>query len=431
MKKLFALLLSLAMVFAMAACGDTASNNEGGGNSNAGNADTGGEEGGDTAGIAAGDLQIGLICIHDENSGYDLAHIDGLRTACSELGIDESQITMRINIPETEECYDAAIQLADAGCDIIFSDSYGHQSYMALAAQDYPEVTFVACTGDQAATSGISNLKNIFPYTYESRYVSGVVAGMKLKELMDAGTVTDPYVGYVGAFPYAEVVCGYTAFLLGIQSQVPEAHMDVQYTNSWYDPVAEGEAANALMARGCVIIGQHADSTGAPSAVQAALESGTVAYSVGYNIDMLSVAPEAALTSAQNNWSVLYQATLEKFIAGEEIPADYATGCADGAVMISALGPSCAEGTQEKVDEVWAGIADGSLKVFDTSTFTVGGETVTEYEVNFSIIDFNTGTVIYEGPTENVISDGVFQESVYRSAPYFDLRIDGITELNS
>ena len=254
---------------------------------------------------------------------------------------------------------------------------------------------------------------------------------MKLKELMDAGTVTDPKVGYVGAFPYAEVVCGYTAFLLGIQSVVPEAYMEVQYTNSWYDPVAEGEAANILMADGCVIIGQHADSTGAPSAVQEAQDKGTVAYSVGYNIDMLSVAPTAALTSAQNNWSVLYKATLEKFIAGEEIPADYATGHANNAVMISALGESCAEGTQEAVDAAWAGIDDGSLKVFDTSKFTVGGQTVTEYEVNFSIIDFATGDVVFEGPTENVIADGAFQESVYRSAPYFDLRIDGITELNN
>ena len=204
-----------------------------------------------------------------------------------------------------------------------------------------------------------------------------------------------------------------------------------RYTNSWFDLAGEAEAANTLMARGCVIIGQHADSTGAPSAVQDAQEKGTVAYSVGYNIDMLSVAPTAALTSAQNNWSVLYQATLEKFMAGEEIPADYATGHANNAVMISTLGESCAEGTQEAVDAAWAAIDDGSLKVFDTSKFTVGGQPVTEYDVNFSIIDFESGDVVFEGPTENVISDGAFQESVYRSAPYFDLRIDGITELNN
>ena len=421
MKKFLALLLAMVMSLSLAACGgsdteDTTTTTD----------DTATEE------SAASDVKIGLICVHDVNSGYDAAHIEGLTAACEELGIDvDSQVVFKYNIAEDQNCYDAAVDLAEQGCNIIFSDSYGHQTYMLQAARDYSDITFVSCTGDQAGVAGLDNFKNIFPYTYESRYVSGVVAGMKLKELMDAGTVTDPKVGYVGAFPYAEVVCGYTAFLLGIQSIVPEAHMDVQYTNSWYDPVAEGEAANTLMARGCVIIGQHADSTGAPSAVQEAQDKGTVAYSVGYNIDMLSVAPTAALTSAQNNWSVLYKATLEKFIAGEEIPADYATGHANNAVMISALGESCAEGTQEAVDAAWAGIDDGSLKVFDTSKFTVGGQTVTEYEVNFSIIDFATGDVVFEGPTENVIADGAFQESVYRSAPYFDLRIDGITELNN
>ena len=422
-KKILALLLTLVMALSLTACGGQEETS-----------DTPADEGGETSQGETADIKVGLICVHDQNSGYDVAHIDGLTAACEALGIDPTdtnQVVFKYNVAENQACYDAAVDLAEQGCDIIFSDSYGHQPYMLQAAREYEDITFVSCAGDQAGVSGLDNFKNIFPYTYESRYVSGVVAGMKLKELMDAGTVTDPKVGYVGAYPYAEVVCGYTAFLLGIQSIVPEAYMEVQYTNSWFDLAGEAEAANTLMARGCVIIGQHADSTGAPSAVQDAQEKGTVAYSVGYNIDMLSVAPTAALTSAQNNWSVLYQATLEKFMAGEEIPADYATGHANNAVMISTLGESCAEGTQEAVDAAWAAIDDGSLKVFDTSKFTVGGQTVTEYEVNFSIIDFESGDVVFEGPTENVISDGAFQESVYRSAPYFDLRIDGITELNN
>ncbi len=423
MKKYLAMLLALVMTLSLAACGGE-------------KAEEPAKEEPAAATEPAADVKIGLICVHDENSGYDVAHIDGLKAACEALGIDvASQVIMKYNIPEDETCQDAAEQLADDGCTIIFSDSYGHQMYMMAAAEAYPDVTFVSCTGDMAAASGLTNYKNIFPYTYESRYVSGVVAGMKLKELMDAGTVTDPYIGYVGAFPYAEVVCGYTAFLLGIQSIVPEAHMDVQYTNSWYDPVAEGEAANALMAKGCVIIGQHADSTGAPSAVQAALDAGTVAYSVGYNIDMLSVAPTAALTSAQNNWSVLYKATLEKFIAGEEIPTDFATGIADGAVMISALGESCAEGTQEAVDAAWAGIKDGSLKVFDTSKFTCQPATDGSYTVDADGHVTSAFGLDADGDFVNdngeAIVDGAFVESVLRSAPYFSLRIDGITELNN
>ena len=438
MKKIIALLMACMLILGLAACGSPDTTGTG---APAGNEAAPTEAGATNPAAAApegaaSDVKIGLICVHDENSGYDAAHIDGLKAACAELGIDfNSQVILKTNIPEDEVCGDMAIELAEAGCGIVFSDSYGHQTYMQQAASEYPDVTYVACTGDMAAVSGLSNLKNMFPYTYESRYVSGVVAGMKLKEMLDAGTITDPYVGYVGAHPYAEVVCGYTAFLLGIQSIVPEAHMDVQYTSSWYDPVAEAEVANALMSRGCVIIGQHDDSTGAPSAVQAAKDSGKEVYSVGYNIDMLSVAPTAALTSAQNNWSVLYKAALEKFIAGEEIPTDIAYGSADNAVMISALGASCAPGTQEAVDAAWAGIKDGSLKVFDTATFTCQPSTDGSYQVDAdghvtSAFGLDTNGDWVNDAGEAIV-DGAFQESVLRSAPYFSLRIDGITELNN
>ena len=369
-------------------------------------------------------LKVGIILVHDENSGYDMAHITGVKTAAEKLGLSQDQLIFKYNIAEDETCYDTAVDLAEQGCHIIFSDSYSHQSYMMQAAAEYPDKIFVACTGDTAAYEPIPNVVNVFPYTFESRYVSGVVAGMKLKELLDSGAATDPYVGYVGAFPYAEVVSGYTAFFLGVQSIVPEAHMDVQYTNSWYDPTAEAEAANALIAKGCVLISQHADSTGAPSAIQAQLDAGKVCYSVGYNIDMLSVAPTAALTSAQNNWTVLYYPILEKMISGDVMPADLAVGAKNDGVMISPLGESCAAGTQEKVDEVWAALKDGSLNVFDTSKFTVGGEKVT----SFLALDMDGD---YAGDIGEAISDGVFHESTLRSAPYFSLRIDGITELTN
>lgn len=98
-------------------------------------------------------------------------------------------------------------------------------------------------------------------------------------------------IGYVGAYNYAEVVSGYTAFFLGIRSIVPNVTMEVMYTNSWFDIDKEGAAAEALVAKGCVIIGQHADSTGAPAAVQKLQDAGTICYSIGYNIDMLPTAP--------------------------------------------------------------------------------------------------------------------------------------------
>ncbi|MDD3921788.1 MAG: BMP family ABC transporter substrate-binding protein [Eubacteriales bacterium] len=418
MKKVIALLLVLVLAFAVAACQPAA----------APAAEA--EEPAllpptatplprkDLAPIAADAIKVGVILVHDENSGYDMAHIDGVTGACKALGIPDANLIMKTNIPEDETCYDTAVDLAEQGCNIIFSDSYSHQSYMMQAAAEYPDIIFVACTGDTAARERITNAVNIFPHTYQSRYLSGVVAGMKLKELMDAGTVTDPYVGYVGAYPYAEVVSGYTAFFLGVRTVVEGAHMDVQYTNSWYDPTAEAEAANALISKGCVIIGQHADSTGAPSAVQAAKDGGKVVYSVGYNIDMLAAAPTAALTSAQNNWVALYTPILQVAINGGQMPADLAATIANDGVMISQLGPECAAGTQEAVDAVTADLKSGARHVFDVSTFTVGDKAISSYNTVYG----------YEGV--EMIADGYFHESEFRSAPCFDIRIDGITELN-
>ncbi len=376
-----------------------------------------------TAG-AEEDFKVGLILVHDENSGYDMAHIDGMKAAQQALGLRDDQIIYKYNIPETEACYDNAVDLAEQGCKLIISNSYGHQSYMMQAAAEYPEITFVAATGDTAWKEPVDNVANFFPHTYESRYVSGVVAGMKLKELLDNGKAKDPYVCYVGAYPYAEVVSGYTGFFLGVRSIVPDAHMDVQYTNSWYDPKAEAEAANALIARGCVIIGQHADSTGAPSAIQAAKDSGKTVYSVGYNIDMLAVAPTAALTSAQNRWGALYTPTIEKAMKGEKIPTDFSVGYANDAVQISPLGPEVAEGTQEAVDKAIAGIIDGSLNIFDTANFTVGGEKIT----TFLALDTDGD---WAGDEGEAIENGIFMESKLISAPYFSLCIDGITELTN
>ena len=373
---------------------------------------------------SADDFKVGVILVHDENSGYDQAHIEGVLGAAERLGLSADQIIFKYNIPESEECTDSAIDLAEQGCKLIISDSYGHQAYMMQAASEYPDVHFIAATGDTAWKEDMDNVSNMFPHTFESRYVSGVVAGMKLKELMDAGTVTDPHIGYVGAYPYAEVVSGYTGFFLGIRSIVPEAYMDVQYTNSWYDPNAEAAAAEALISRGCVIIGQHADSTGAPSAIQAAQDKGAVVYSVGYNIDMRAVAPTAALTSAQNCWVELYTPMIEAAMKGEALPKDYSVGYAHDGVQISDLGESCAPGTQEAVDAAIAAIKDGTLHVFDTSTFTMGGEPVTSWFALDTDGDWTPDS-------EEAIADGYFHESEVISAPYFSIRIDGINELTN
>ena len=426
MKKYLAVLLAVCFIFCLAACGNKPTEN--------GDVpDNQGEVAPDNQGEVTpdngentenADLKIGLILLGDENEGYTYAHIKGIQESAKTLGLSDDQLVWKYSIPEDATCTETALDLVDQGCNLIISNSYGHQSFMEEAASQNPEVTFVAMTGDTAAKSGLDNFCNAFTHVFESRYVSGVVAGMKVAELIADGKLTDKNydganvkIGYVGAYPYAEVVSGYTAFFLGIQSIVPNVTMEVSYTNSWFDITMEAAAADALMADGCVIIGQHADSTGAPSAVQAAYEKGNVAYSIGYNVDMLSVAPDAALTSATNNWAVYYTYAFGAMLKGEKIKTDWAEGFTSDAVAITDLGKSCAEGTAEKVAEVEKQLHDGTLHVFDTSKFTVGGEHLDSYDKSYG----------FEG--NELIKDGYFHESELRSAPAFDIRIDGIKEL--
>ena len=440
MKKILALLLACVMLFALVACSAPAEDEDVQEPAENGEPAEGGEEEGTEelslsdkinaslenpvatdaikAAVEDGSFKIGVVLLHNENIGYDYAHIQGIKGAQEALGLSDDQIIWKYDVPEDEQCADAAADLAEQGCNIVFADSFGHESHIMQIAEEYPEVLFCHASGQSAATSTLPNFVNYFTKIFESRYVSGVVAGMKLKELMDAGTVEDPYVGYVGAYPYAEVVSGYTAFFLGVQSIVPEAHMDVQFTNSWADQTAEAEAANALMAKGCVIISQHADTTGAPSAVQAAYESGETVFCVGYNVDMLSAAPDAALTSAQNNWVEAYKAIIEAAMKGEPVARNTAFGYDNAGVQISELGPNCAEGTAEKVAEVEAALKNGDLHVFDASKFTVGGENLDSYTTSYG----------FDGL--ELIWDGYFHESELLAAPLFDIAVDGITKLN-
>lgn len=433
MKKLFTLLMVLTMIMALAACAKDEATTDDMYDKEA-SEEQSEKEATDEAKEeeATSKVKVGIILVHDENTGYDYAHIQGIKAAAAAVGFTDDQVIWKYNISEDEKAYDTATDLVEQGCTYIFSDSYGHQSYMLQAASENEDVVFVSMTGDTAALSGLPNFKNAFNYTYESRYVSGVVAGMKLAELVENGEVGDSNmdengdikIGYVGAYPYAEVVSGYTGFYLGVKSIVNNVVMDVTYTNSWYDPTAEAEAANSLVSNGAIILSQHADSTGAPSATEALLEGGTTAYIIGYNVDMLSVAPTAALTSSQNDWGVYYTYAFNSIVSGDDIMTDWAKGYSDGAVMISELGGSVAEGTAEKVEEVEAALKAGTLHIFDTSKFTVGGEAVTSYLA----IDTDGDWV---GDTGEAITDGIFNESTLRSAPYFGLRIDGITELNA
>ncbi|KAB1440620.1 BMP family ABC transporter substrate-binding protein [Candidatus Galacturonibacter soehngenii] len=362
-------------------------------------------------------IKVGIMYIGDENEGYTESHMKGIQEMKTALGLTDEQVIEKTNIPEDESAYDAAVDLADQGCNIIFANSFGQESYMMQAAEEFPEVQFAHATGYQAASSGLSNMHNYFTSIYEARFVTGVVAGLKLNELIENGTITaeQAKIGYVGAFPYAEVVSGYTSFYLGAKSVCPTATMEVQYTNSWADMSGEAEVASQLIANGAKLISQHADTTGAPSACE---QAGVP--NVGYNVDMTSVAPDSALTSAYNNWAPYYTYAVKSVIDGTKMDVNWCQGFAEGAVGITALNEKVvAAGSAEKVAQVEAAIKDGSLHVFDTTTFTIGGKSLED--------------LIAEGGDyakyADYVSDGYFHESELASSPSFDLRIDGITEL--
>lgn len=371
--------------------------------------------------VTMDNIKIGMICLHDENSTYDKNFIDAMNEAAAALGLREDQVIIVTGIPESDECYQKACELADEGCDIIFADSFGHEDYMIKAAKKYPNVLFAHATGTKAHTENLPNFVNAFASIYEGRYMAGVAAGLKLNEMIANGDITadQAKMGYVGAFTYAEVMSGYTSFYLGAKSVCPTVTMDVTFTGSWYDETAENNAAKSLIAGGCVLISQHADSMGAPNACE---EEGVP--NVSYNGSTAAACPNTFIVSSRINWAPYYTYLVNSLVNGTEVAKDWTGTIATGSVVLTAIGPNApAAGTQAKLDEVKAGLQNGTINVFDTANWTVDGQTLTSY-----LADVDSDAA-YAKDTE-AIENGVFFESKHRSAPYFDVEIDGINLLD-
>ncbi|MCQ2536647.1 MAG: BMP family ABC transporter substrate-binding protein [Lachnospiraceae bacterium] len=369
--------------------------------------------------VALQGVKAGFIFLHDENSTYDLNFMNAAKAACEATGVE--YIT-KTNIPEGQECYEAACELADAGCNFIFADSFGHEDYMIEAAKEFPEIQFCHATGTKAHTEGLANFHNAFASIYEGRYLAGIAAGMKLNEMIENGDITEDQavMGYIGAYTYAEVISGYSSFYLGAKSVCPSVTMKVTFTGSWYDETAEKEGANKLIEDGCVLISQHADSMGAPTACETA-----GVPNVSYNGSTATACPNTFLVSSRINWVPYFTYLIESVEKGEKIATDYNGTIATGSVVLTDFGTAIADGTKEAVEEAKAKIEAGTLHVFDTATFTVDGSKLDSY-----MADVDTDAD-YTPDTE-VIKDGYFAESAegFRSAPYFDLQIDGITLLD-
>ena len=406
MKKFLAMLLALVMALSLVACGEKKDDTQGNGDGDA----------------TTAKVKVGFITLHDENSTYDKNFIDAAKEACANLGLVENEdYFIKTNVGETEQCAEVAADLVDAGCNIIFADSFGHEPYMIEVAKANPEVQFCHSTGTRAHTEGLANYHNAFASIYEGRYLAGIAAGLKLNAMIDAGDIKaeEAKMGYVGAFTYAEVVSGYTSFYLGAKSVCPTVTMDVTFTGSWYDETLEKEGAEKLIQGGCKLISQHADSLGAPTACENA-----GVPNVSYNGSTQAACPNTYIISSRINWAPYYEYAIKAVMDGTAIDVDWTGTLATNSVVLTDLNTTvAAEGTAEAIATATEKLEKGEIHVFDCSTFTVKGETLTSYQADVNADSDNT-------PDTEVVHDGYFAESEKRSAPYFDLEIDGINRLD-
>ena len=407
MKKFLAMLLALVMALSLVACGEKKD-----------------PTGDDTKNPDEGSkVKVGFITLHDENSTYDKNFIDAAKEACANLGLVENQdYFIKTNVGETEQCAEVAADLVDAGCNIIFADSFGHEPYMIQVAKENPEVQFCHSTGTRAHTEGLANYHNAFASIYEGRYLAGIAAGLKLNAMIEAGDIKaeEAKMGYVGAFTYAEVVSGYTSFYLGAKSVCPTVTMDVTFTGSWYDETLEKEGAEKLIQGGCKLISQHADSLGAPTACENA-----GVPNVSYNGSTQAACPNTYIISSRINWAPYYEYAIKAVMDGTAIDADWTGTLSTNSVVLTDLNTTvAAEGTAEAIAAATEKLEKGEIHVFDCSTFTVKGEALTSYKADVDTDDAYT-------PDTEVVHDGYFSESEFRSAPYFDLQIDGINLLDT
>ena len=316
--------------------------------------------------VAKEDLKVGVIHISNpaEGSGYTYTHDQGIVAMQQNLGLDDSQIIRKIDIADDNATLieNALRECVEEGCQIIFATSWGYMDYCEALAEEFPNVIFSHGTGYK---SNGTNFNNYFGRIYQARYLSGIAAGLK--------TETNK-IGYVAAWgtENGEVTSGCNAFAMGAQSVNPDCEVYVKVTNSWFDPEGEKQAAEALIAEGCDVIGQHCDT---PNPQLAAEENGV--WGVGYNSDMRKDAPDAVLTSAIWNWGAYYTWAVENVINGTWTGENYYGGLAEGFVDITELSDLCAEGTAEAIEEARDKIVSGEWDVFEGEIMGNDGQTHT------------------------------------------------------
>lgn len=319
-------------------------------------------------------FKVGFLYENDESSpgvyNFDLA-----KEALAKEWGDGVQVLVKSNVLETET-EEPLRELVRKGCRIVFVNSYTAQ--VPAVAKEYPEVQFCQVSSQATQVAALpDNFHTFNGEIYQGRYVSGIAAGMKLRELIDAGelSASQALVGFVGAFPNTEVISGYTAFLLGVRSVAPEAVMRVRYTNAWSSYSAEKACAAALIDEGCVVVAQHTNTIGPAVACEESAEAGRQVYHIGYNESMLDVATSTSLVSTRVNWIPYVTGAVAAVAAGRSIEAsvvgnvhgtsDISAGFEhDWVQMLELNKPIAAPGTQEAMDAAVEAFRKGRLQVF-------------------------------------------------------------------
>jgi len=343
-------------------------------------------------------LKVGFIYVGDGSNPYTNNFMKAQQDIEEKYG-DKVETIAMYNVPEGDNVRAVLDELVEQKCDMIFSTSYGFGEYVKEYAVKYPEIQFCQATCDNADDDPIlDNYHTYMGFVYQGRYISGVVAGMKMKELLDAGEITtdDLWIEYVAAFPYSEVISGYTAFYLGASSVVPDVKMRVKYTNTWGDYKVEKKCAEELIKEGCIVISQHSDTTG-PAVACENTSADTVVYHVGYNQTMSDVAPTTSLISCRINWSpymvyavgaVLKDEQIEDDINATTFGNDAGAGFdKDWIQMLELNEIIAAEGTYERIKELEEDFEDGKINVFQGDYIGVN-----PYDES-DVIDLNGGYI--------------------------------------
>ena len=317
--------------------------------------------------------RVGFVYSEDESTPYTANFVKAQRALEDEYG-DRVQVMVKSNVLNRES-EQPMRELIRGGARILFINM--DTDIPITLAREFPDVQFCQVSLPSISMEGTpENYHTFNGEIYQARYISGIAAGMKLRQLLDSGALLpqDALVGYIGANASTEVISGYTAFLLGVRSVAPEATMRVRYTGSWSNYAAEKEQTRELIDEGCVIIAQHVNTTAPAVACEEAVSAGKTVYHVGYHQSMMDIAPSCALVSIRTNWApyviqavraVMSGTAIENTVEAHEHGRDLSAGFESGWVELMELNKFiAAEGTQEKIDNAIEGLKKGKIRVF-------------------------------------------------------------------